>query len=278
MNLCINNVNQRKKSLFVISFCLFILIVLFLICFFLPDRVLLSDLTNTRMVPSIKHVMGTDWLGRDMFARILKGFLRSFFIGFLSAGLSAAIAAISGVLAALSGKMVDKIITGLIDLVLALPHMVLLILLSFAMGGCSLGVIIAVAFTHWPSLTRVVRAEIIQLKESEYIRVSQKLGRGKAWITLHHILPHISSQIAVGVILMFPHAILHAAGLAFLGFGLNPSEPSIGVLLREAMMHLSTGYWWIAVFPGLMLLILVLLFDAIGKNLKRILDPKTAQE
>jgi peptide/nickel transport system permease protein len=146
------------------------------------------------------------------------------------------------------------------------------------MGGGSLGVIIAVAFTHWPSLTRVIRAEIIQLKEREYIRVSQKLGKRQSWIAMHHIMPHISSQIAVGIILLFPHAILHAASLAFLGFGLNPSEPSIGVLLRESMMHLSTGYWWIAVFPGIMLIILVCIFDCLGKNLKVILEPKTAQE
>ena len=95
---------------------------------------------------------------------------------------------------------------------------------------------------------------------------------------LKHILPLIVSQIIVGVILMFPHAIMHEAAITFLGFGLPPHEPDIGVILSESMNYLSSGYWWLAFYPGVSLLLVVLLFDLIGENVERLLNPETAQE
>jgi peptide/nickel transport system permease protein len=278
MNLPAINFNERKKTAILLSICLLALLAILCAGILVPEKKLATNLENSRINPSRVHILGTDWLGRDLLARIARGLVKSFFIGLVSALIGAGIAVGIGLVSALAGKTADRIVTFAIDMVLALPHIVLLILLAFAMGGGTSGVIIAVALTHWPSLCRIVRAEIIQLRESEFVKVSQKMGRTKKWIAVHHMFPHMASQVAIGVILLFPHAILHAASLAFLGFGLNPSDPSLGVLLREAMMHLSTGCWWIAVFPGLALLILVLIFDTIGKNLKKLLDPSTTQD
>ena len=104
------------------------------------------------------------------------------------------------------------------------------------------------------------------------------MGKSKAWIAIKHIFPLIISQIIVGVILMFPHAIMHEASITFLGFGLPPHEPAIGVILAESMNYLSSGYWWLAFYPGMSLLIVVLLFDFIGESVEKLLNPETTHK
>ena len=138
--------------------------------------------------------------------------------------------------------------------------------------------IMAVAFSHWVNLTRVLRAEVLQINTSEYVSLSRRFGKSKLWIAKEHILPLVISQIFVGTLLVFPHAIMHESSVTFLGFGLSPHEPAIGIILSESMKYLATGNWWLALFPGLALLILVLLFDIAGENIKKILDPTSANQ
>ena len=116
----------------------------------------------------------------------------------------------------------------------------------------------------------------MQIKTSEYVQLSQKFGKGSLWVAKEHILPLVLSQIFVGTLLVFPHAIMHESSVTFLGFGLSPHEPAIGIILSESMSYLAMGAWWLAFFPGLSLLIVVLLFDVIGENLKRLFDPSEA--
>jgi peptide/nickel transport system permease protein len=116
------------------------------------------------------------------------------------------------------------------------------------------------------------------LKSSDYVRLSPKLGKSRFWIACHHMLPGLFPQFLVGVLLLFPHAILHAASLTFLGFGLSPHTPAIGILLSEAMMHLSTGHWWLAVGPGISLVAMIKLFDVLGNAVRNLITPKTSQE
>jgi peptide/nickel transport system permease protein len=142
------------------------------------------------------------------------------------------------------------VITWIIDVFFSLPHLVLLILIAFAAGGGTAGVIIAVALTHWTSLARVIRAEVLQVNSSDYVQLSHRLGRSPLWIARHHMVPHIIPQLLVGLILLFPHAILHEAALSFIGIGLSPHIPAIGIILAESMRHLSTGYWWLASCRG----------------------------
>ena len=103
-------------------------------------------------------------------------------------------------------------------------------------------------------------------------------GKSSGWILTRHLLPHLVPQFLVGLILMFPHAILHEASISFLGYGLPPEQPAIGIILSESMKYLSAGMWWPAVFPGLLLVAVVLLMDRLGENLRVILDPYSAQE
>lgn len=235
---------------------------------------LASDFQARLQSPSWQHIFGTDMFGRDVLARTVKGLALSFRVGFLAAGISVVIATCLAIVAASGSRLADSIVSLLIDMTMGLPHLVLLILISFALGGGTGAVIIAVAVTHWPRLTRILRAEILQLRNAEYVVVSRNFGKSRWFIARHHILPHLVPQMIVGFVLLFPHAILHEAGLTFLGFGLEPDKPAIGILLSEAMRYLLAGKWWLGLFPGLLLLIAVLCFDVIGNGLRALTDPR----
>ena len=229
-------------------------------------------------MPGWPYLFGTDWLGRDMLVRTLKGMSLSIFIGIVSAGISAVIALLLGISSAVFGKKVDSVITWLIDLIMGIPHILLLILISVAVGKGVKGVVIGVALTHWPSLARLIRAEVLQLKESPYIQIAEKLGKSKWYIAKTHILPQLLPQFIVGLVLIFPHAILHESSVTFLGFGLSSDQPAIGIILSEAMKYLVTGKWWLAVFPGLFLVATVILFYVLGEGIRKLMDPSSVHE
>jgi peptide/nickel transport system permease protein len=245
---------------------------------FLDEESISTNLKQRNSSPSLHHPFGTDWLGRDMFSRTFMGLSLSIGVGLIGAFGSTFIAMLLGMIAATMGKMADRIVSWLIDLFLSVPHLVTLILISFALGGGFKGIVIGIALTHWPSLARVIRAEVMQIRSAEYVQLSKKMGRSNWWIATKHIFPHIFPQIIVGFLLLFPHAILHEAAITFLGLGLSPHEPAIGIILSESMKYLSSGMWWLAFFPGLCLLLIVRAFDMIGEKLRSLTDPNRAHE
>lgn len=269
-----SSLNLRQKTLLTIGLTGLILLVIF-ICGWMTNANLPTDFSIKMQAPSLVHPFGTDWMGRDMFARTIKGLSLSIVIGIGASVISSIIATILAFLAS-ANKWLDEAVSWAIDLFASIPHILLLMMISIALGKGAFGVIMAVAFSHWVNLTRVLRAEVLQINTSEYVALSNRLGRSKLWIAKEHILPLVISQIFVGTLLVFPHAIMHEASITFLGFGLSPHEPAIGIILSESMSYLAMGAWWLAFFPGLALLIVVLLFDIIGDNLKRLLDPGEA--
>jgi peptide/nickel transport system permease protein len=196
----------------------------------------------------------------------------------LGATAGGVIATIMGIATATLGKKADACISWLVDMFISMPHLIFIILISFALGGGIQGVVCGVAFTHWPSLTRIIRAEVLSIKNSEYIQISRNMEKSKWHIATKHIMPHIAPQIMVGVLLLFPHAIIHEAAITFLGFGLSVQTPSIGIILSEAVKHIALGNWWLVVFPGLMLVLVVKSFDNIGEQLRILTDPTSAHE
>ena len=269
--------NLRTKTLITIAATILILIVIVISSLLINSNDITTNFRAMNQAPTFGHLFGTDWMGRDMFARTLKGLGLSVQIG-AGASILSSLIAISMALIGSINKYLDGVIAWLVDLFLSIPHILLIILISIALGGGAFGVTMGVALTHWTSLTRVLRAEIKQIKTSEYVRLSERFGKSKLWIARKHILPLIITQIIVGTILIFPHAIMHEASVTFLGFGLSPHEPAIGIILSESMKYLATGDWWLALFPGLALLIIVLLFDLAGENIKKLLDPTSANK
>lgn len=270
---------SNKKTALIIFIVAVVVLAAVVICGrALEGLAMQTDFSQKSLGPSPEHWFGTDWMGRDMFQRTITGLSLSVLVGFVAAGASAIIALLLGTAAALGGRRIDTAITWLIDLMLGIPHIVLLVLISYAIGKGFWGVTIGVAVTHWPALARVIRAEILQCKQAPYIEVARKLGKSPISIAVKHMLPYVFPQFLVGLILLFPHAILHEAALTFLGFGLSPDQPAIGIILSESMSSLTVGYWWLAVFPGIALVITVLLFDLAGSSLRKLIDPHTSQE
>ncbi len=269
--------SNRGRTLLGAGLALGLLLAIALSAALLPERGLSSNLGQRALPPDSAHLFGTDPLGREMLVRTLKGLAVSLQVGLLSASLAALLAVALGVLSALH-RYLDFCVAALIDLTMALPHLVLLILISIAAGGGTRGVIVAVILSHWPNLARVVRAEVHALLVADYVAIAAKLGRSRWQVALQHVLPQVLPQVLVGAVLLFPHAILHEAGMTFLGFGLEPHLPAIGVLLAESMRYLTAGLWWLGVLPGLSLLLMVLTFERVASGLRLVLDPRRSQE
>lgn len=272
------SLNRRTRTLIILGFSAAVLLTVAITGALMNETAYSPDFMEKNQSPSLQHLFGTDYMGRDMLARTVKGLSISLFIGLLAASVSAVMAVILGIAAATLGKKMDAVVTMAVNMMTGVPHIILLMLISLICGKGMKGIIIAVALTHWPSLTRIIRAEVMQLRSAQYVQVSAKMGNSKWWIARKHLLPHLMPQFVVGLILLFPHAILHEAAITFLGFGLPMQMPAIGVILSESMKYLSTGMWWLAFFPGLALLVLVLLFDALGDNLRLLIDPHRAHE
>lgn len=271
------SINSRTK---VVSLSIIIAVSLAFVYMFgilIPDGTAAGSFLNAKQPPSWEHLFGTDALGRDLFLRTLKGLSVSMTIGLAASLISAVIAVFVGIMAASGSKYADAFVNWIIDLVMSVPHTILIILISFALGRGLKGLLIGISATHWCSLARLIRSEVLQLRTQQYVAVSRKLGKSEGWIMIHHLLPHLIPQFFVGLVLMLPHAILHEASISFLGFGLSPEQPAIGIILSESMRYLSAGMWWLAVLPGLVLVLIVLLVDQLGEQLRMIIDPYSAQ-
>jgi len=270
--------NTRSRMLLYVSIATTCLAGIFIWGTFMNPELYGVHFANKFISPSFSHPFGTDFMGRDMFFRSIKGLQISLGIGLIAAGVSSVIALSFGTISAVVGGKFDKFILFCTDLCMGLPHLVLILLISVMLGGGVTGVMIGVALTHWPELTRVIRAEVLQLKTSQFVKASYKMGKSRFYVATKHMIPHVLPVYLVGLVLMFPHAIMHEAAITFLGFGLPAEMPAIGVILSEAMKHIATGKWWLALFPGFMLLAAVILFDIIGDNLRKLLNPASGNE
>ena len=273
-----NLINTRSKIIIYITISLIYLLTIFILGLTMNEEKYAVCYSQKFVAPCTSHLFGTDYMGRDMFWRCIKGLSNSILIGIFASFVSSIIALIFGISSALIGGKYDKFINWCIDVCMGIPHLILLILISFMLGKGAKGVTIAVATTHWTSLSRLVRAEVLQIRSTQYVKASFKMGKSKFFVGKNHILPHVIPVYLVGVLLLFPHAIMHEASITFLGFGLSADMPAIDIILAEAMKHITTGKWWLAFFPGLMLLIVVLLFDVIGEKLKLLLNPSSGNQ
>lgn len=270
--------NRRFSTLVFLALTLLFLLILLFTGIFLPASSCEINLKEVKLAPSFKHIFGTDWLGRDMLCRTLKGLSVSMEVGLITAFSSCIIAVFLGVTAAYFGGKFDTVIKWLTDVTMGLPMTIFLIMISVLVGKGKKGIILGVVLTHWVHLARIIRIEVMQIRNRQYIQSALSFGKSPFYIMKNHILPSILPQFVVGVVLLFPHAILHEAAITFLGFGIPPDQPAIGIIISEAMGYLNTGMWWLALFPGLLLVLIVRLFDKLGERLNFLLNPATGQE
>jgi peptide/nickel transport system permease protein len=242
----------RKK----IMMLLFLALLLSLGLFFFEKEASFYPL-QMNLSPRFQFPFGTDWLGRDILERTFWALLRSFSIGIFASFISLSLALFFGIGAGLYPKSFGKILSLLMDLFMSLPHLVLLILISFILKGGELGVIFGIGLTHWMTLSRLIRSEVLQIRKAPFLIVSSRLGKGQVWQIQQHIMPLLLPQIFVGFTLLIPKSILHESYLTFLGLGLPPNKASIGTMLSESLTYLNSGMWWTVFFPGLALLLMV---------------------
>lgn len=247
-----------------------LLLGIFLVGVCIPDSYIEVDFQKKNQPPSMEHLFGTDWYGRDLFARSLKGLSTSLFLGATASLASGVIALFVGILSGLSPKWVDQTIGFVIDLMMSMPHLVLQLLISYSLGGGVKGVLWSLILTHWTSLARLLRGEVLRLKEEQWVKVAKKSGKSPIYISIHHLLPNLFPHCMVGVVLSFPHAILHESSLTFLGFGLSPEQSAIGVMMAESVGYLSAGYWWM-LSSGICLSLTVCFFAKLGEGLQEAL-------
>jgi len=230
------------------------------------------DLTNILAAPSSQHWFGTDEIGRDEFSRVIYGIRTSEEVGIFVAILSSWIGLIVGAIAGYYGGWMDNLLMRITDLTLTLPFLAILLVASALLGqGSQWRVSIILALLLWTTLARIVRGLFLSLREKEYVEAAKAAGAGDTRIMFRHILPNTLGPIIVNGTLAVATAILIEAALSFLGFGIKPPTPSLGVLVAGGQTN--PQQWWLTIFPGLMIVLIVLCINFVGDGLRDALDP-----
>ena len=234
-----------------------------------------ADIVATRFQgPTLTHPMGTDRFGRDVFSRVLYGGRISLAIGLLAVALAITLGSMVGAVAGYARGWVDAISMRLVDMLLSFPRLVLLITVVALIEPSILIITIVLGLTGWMGTSRVVRGEVLSVREREYVVAARALGFGRSRILFRHILPNVVSPIIVAATLGIGNTILAEAALSFLGLGVPPPAPSWGGMVaagRDVMLDA----WWITLFPGLAIVLTVMSFNLIGDGLRDALDPRT---
>lgn len=263
------------------SLVLTIIMLMVWLASFSPYDAEISNLSERLQAPSLAHPMGTDALGRDLLTRVLYGGRISLTVGLLVVAITLTIGVSVGAAAGYFGGWVDAMLMRLTDAVLSLPSFLVLILLSamlremelpFVQRNNVVSIAVVIGVLSWMTFARLVRASFLTLRELDYITAARALGASPLWIITRHILPNAMGPIIVESTLELGNAIIEESGLSFLGFGIQPPTPSWGNLLSNAQEHF-TRYPWLAIFPGLMIFLVIISVNYIGDGLRDSMDP-----
>lgn len=273
----------KKNKLAVVGFC--IIFILFLIAIstividivtdktFYNEHVIKQNLRLRLQGPSKEHIFGLDEFGRDIFLRMLWGVRYSLFMGVFAIFFSVIIGSIFGAVAGYYGRMTDNTIMRFMDILLAIPSMLLATAIVAALGTSLVNVLIAIAISYVPTFARTVRASVLTIKDQEYIEAARALGASDFRIIFKYILPNSMAPLIVQATLGVAGAILSIAGLSFLGLGIQPPTPEWGSMLSNARSYIRDG-WHLTVIPGLGIMITILALNVMGDGLRDALDPR----
>ncbi|SDW28838.1 ABC transporter permease [Paenibacillus sp. CF384] len=265
---------QKNKWAMTGMYVLIVMIILAVVCpMFSPYDSSTNDLKNTYASPSGKHWFGTDNLGRDLFTRTWMGVRISLLVGFTAAFIDLVIGVAYGGVMGFASKRVGDAMNKLAEVLYAIPHLLVVILLSVVMGSGLSTIIIALSITGWITMSWIVRGQILQLKNHEYVLAAQSMGASGSRILFRHLIPNTLGPIIVTVTLSVPSAIFAEAFLSFLGLGVQSPAASLGTLIGEAMSS-WTLYPWLMLIPASLLSITMLAFNIFGDGLQDAFDPK----
>lgn len=235
-----------------------------------------TDLLNIRGCPNAEHILGTDDLGRDIFTRLLYGGRISIAVGVISMALQLAIGVTIGTLAGYFGGILDKIVMRIVDVIMCFPFFVIAIALASVLGGSMTNLVLIIGMLMWPGIARIVRSQVLVIKENEFIMGARALGLNWLEIIFSHVLPNIVSSVLVASTLSVASGILMEATLSFLGLGVNPPDPSWGNMLVAAQsMSVLKNQWWMWIPAGTAVVLMVLAVNFFGDGLRDALDAKS---
>jgi peptide/nickel transport system permease protein len=224
-----------------------------------------------------EHLLGTDQLGRDVLSRLIFGARVSMVVGFTAVIFAGVVGTVLGILAGYLGGWVDQVIMRITDAWLALPALTFAIFLAAIVGPSMWNIVIILGLVYWTRYARVVRGEVLSLKEREFVRLAIVAGCSKWTIMRRHILPNVVNSAIVLATLMLGVVIVTEASLSFLGVGVPPPQPAWGLMLSDGKQGLMVGYWWLTVMPGCCIMLMVLSANLLGDWLRVKLDPQLRQ-
>jgi peptide/nickel transport system permease protein len=239
-----------------------------------PHDPLASNAAQAMKPPSLAHWFGTDALGRDIFSRVLVATRLDFGIALAAVALSFAVGMSLGAVAGFRGGWWDRIINRLADTIMAFPLFVLAMGIVAALGNSVANIIYATALINLPFYIRVARAEANVRREAGFVEAARLAGNNDLQILFKHILPNIMPPAMVQVSLNMGWAILNAAGLSFIGLGVRPPTPEWGIMVAEGAQYIVSGEWWVALFPGAVLMLAIFCFNLLGDGLRDMVDPR----
>ena len=231
-----------------------------------------QDVLSRLAAPSWKHIFGTDEAGRDVFTRMLYGSRVSLMVGLVPTAVSMLFGAALGIIAGYVGGRTDSVIMRVADVMLAFPSMLLAMVIMYTLGEGIINIFIALALVNWASVARIVRAETLKLRETEYVESARVSGVRRGRVMLRHIFPNCIPDIIVLFTLNIPSAILSESSLSFLGIGIRPPQASWGLMVNVGRQYLYTQPW-LSLIPGAAIMIIVLAFNFLGDGLRDVLDP-----
>jgi peptide/nickel transport system permease protein len=251
--------------------------------FTVPSRLALLRVSGFPVIPawqaggSDAHLLGTDHLGRDVLSRLLFGARVSMIVGITAVLIAGVIGTVLGIISGYLGGWVDQAIMRLTDTWLALPALTFAIFLAAVVGPSELNIIVILGLVYWTRYARVIRGEVLSLKEREFVRLAIVAGCSKRTIMRKHILPNVVNSAIVLATLMLGVVIISEASLSFLGVGVPPPKPAWGLMLADGKKGLMAGYWWLTVLPGCCIMLMVLSANLLGDWLRVKLDPQLRQ-
>jgi peptide/nickel transport system permease protein len=231
------------------------------------------DYGSILIAPSLDHLFGTDEVGRDVFSRVLSGARLSLEVGVIVVGIGAFVGTALGLIAGYAGGWVDEGVMRMTDVFLAFPVLVLAMAIAATLGPSVDHTILALTALWWPWYVRLIRGQVLSLREREYIEAARAVGVSPVRIMRRHLVPNILAPLLVQVSLDLGYAILAASSLSFIGLGVQPPAPDWGLMISDAQAYLRTG-WWVATFPGLALVLTVIGFNLMGDIVYDLLDPR----
>jgi peptide/nickel transport system permease protein len=255
----------------IIVLCLFLLSFLApLVTPYDPDAL---DLYHVLMPPSADHWFGTDELGRDVFTRVVFGARISLKVGFVAVGIAVLVGTVVGLVSAYFGGWIDTVFMRFVDIMLCFPTFFLILAVIALLEPSIWYIMIIIGLTGWMGVARLVRAEVLSIRERDYIMAARAIGASDARIIFRHVLPNALSPVLVSATLGVAGAILTESALSFLGIGVQPPTPSWGNILTSGKDYIEFA-WWLSLFPGLAILVTVLSYNLLGEGIRDALDPR----